>query len=78
MRFHFNPKHAPSTLQLNCQKKIPWIRIQSGQWIRIRIQEGKMTHKSRNISKVHVLVLDVPFFLELKASSVTWTFFMEA
>ncbi len=27
---------------------LDWIRIQSGQWIRIRIQEGKMTHKSRN------------------------------
>ncbi len=24
-----------------------WIRILSGQWIRIQIQEGKITHKSR-------------------------------
>jgi hypothetical protein len=24
-----------------------WMRIQSGYWIRIRIQEGKMTHKNR-------------------------------
>ncbi len=58
-----------------------WIRIQSGQWIRIRnpdsesgpgSRRAKMTHKSGSFE-----VLDVLFW-ELKASSVTWTFFMEA
>jgi hypothetical protein len=37
---------------------LDWIRIQSGQWIRIRIliQEGKKTHKKvEKIEKFHVL-----------------------
>jgi hypothetical protein len=38
------------------------IRLQSGQWIRIRIQEGKMTHKSRKNKKNSFFeVLDVLF-----------------
>jgi hypothetical protein len=43
-----------------------------------RSRRAKMTHKSRKNLKISCFeVLDV-LFGELKASSVTWTFFMEA
>jgi hypothetical protein len=51
-------------------KSVFRIRIQSGQWIRIRIQEGK----NEEISCFEVL--DV-LFLGLKVSSVALTSFME-
>ncbi len=55
-----------------------WIRIQSGQWIRIRIR-AKMIHKSRIFFfKFMFSSVGWPLLRELKASSVTWTFFMEA
>ncbi len=53
-----------------------WIRIQSGQLIRIRIQEWP-TKVETNKEISYFEVLDVVFW-ELKASSVTWTFFMVA
>ncbi len=56
------------------------IRIQSGQWIRIRIriQDGKNDpQKKKNLKNSCFKVLD-GLFWELKASSVTWTFLMEA
>ncbi len=53
------------------------IRIQSGRWIRIR--EGKNDQQKLNFLFVSSCfeVLD-GLFRELKASFVTWTFFMEA
>jgi hypothetical protein len=51
-----------------------WIQIQSGQWIRIRIQEGK------NRKNYEIACFEVPdvLFGRFKASSVAWTSFMEA
>ena len=55
------------------------IRIQSDHWIRIRIRnlntDPEMTHKCRKNSCFEVLD---GLFCELQASSVTWTYFMEA
>ncbi len=53
-----------------------WIRIQSGQWI--QIQEGKNDPQKlkKNFNSCFE-VLD-GLFCELQASSVTWTYFMEA
>ncbi len=54
------------------------IRIQSGQWIRIRIKEGKINHKNRKkVRKFHVMKCWM-FFRGLKASPEAWTSFMEA
>ncbi len=52
------------------------IRIQSGQWIRIQIQEGK-NGPQKDFKSSCFEVLD-GLFWDLKASSITWTFFMEA
>jgi hypothetical protein len=50
----------------------------SGFGIRIRIQEGKNDpQKKKTLKNSCFEVLD-GLFCELKASSVTWTFFMEA
>jgi hypothetical protein len=40
--------------------------------------EQKMTHKSRHFLKSSCFEVLDGLFLELKASSVTWTFFTEA
>ncbi len=61
------------------------IRIQSGQWIRIRIRNPDPdTGGQKWPTKVEICLKSSCFevlgglFWELKASSVTWTFFMEA
>ncbi len=62
-----------------------WIQIQSGQWIRIRIRNPDLdpegpkwpTKVEKNLELSCFEVLDVLIW-ELKASSVTWTSFMEA
>ncbi len=61
-----------------------WIRIQSGHWIRIRIRNpdpalGGQKWPTKG-EKIHVLKFEVldGLFCELQASSVTWTYFMEA
>ncbi len=48
--------------------------------IRIRIQEGKNypQKQKKKTLKVHVLKCWMASFVELQASSVTWTYFMEA
>jgi hypothetical protein len=57
------------------------IRIQSGQWIRIMDPDpgGQKwpTKVEKKFKRSCFEVLD-GLFWELKASSVTWTFFMEA
>jgi hypothetical protein len=55
-----------------------WIRIQLGQWIRIRNPDpGGQKWPTKVEKKISCFeVLDVLFW-ELKASSVTWMFFME-
>ncbi len=62
-----------------------WIRIQSGQWIRIRIRNPdpdpggqKWPTKVEIFLKSSCIEVLDGLFWELKASSVTWTFFMEA
>jgi hypothetical protein len=66
-----------------CGSDPNWIRIQSGQWIRIRIrnpvQEGKNDpqKKKKLLENSCLEVLDV-LYLEQKASFVTWMFFTEA
>jgi hypothetical protein len=61
-----------------------WIRIKSGQWIRIRnpdsesgsgSRRAKMTHKSRFFFTSSCFEVLDGLFWELKASSVTWTFY---
>ncbi len=61
------------------------IRIQSGQWIRIRIRNPDPDPEGQKWpTKVEFFFLSSCFelldglFWELKASSVIWTFFMEA
>jgi hypothetical protein len=55
------PQPSDTSLTSTCSassscKAVLRIRIQSGQWIRIQIKRGKMTHKSRKkIKKFHVL-----------------------
>ncbi len=60
-----------------------WIRIQSGQWIRIRNRDPdpggqKWPTKVEKIGKSSCFDVLDGIFWELKASSVTWTYFMEA
>ncbi len=63
------------------------IRIQSGQWIRIRIRNSdpdpdpggqKWPTKVEKSCKSSCFEVLDGLFWELKASSVTWTYFMEA
>ncbi len=60
-----------------------WIRIQSGQWIRIRNPDPdpggqKWPTKGEFFYLSSCFELLDGLFWELKASSVTWTFFVEA
>jgi hypothetical protein len=50
----------------------------SGSVFGIRIRRAKMAHKSRNFFISSCFEVLDGLFSELKASSVTWTFFMEA
>jgi hypothetical protein len=61
------------------------IRIQSGQWIRIWIRNldpdpggQKFPTKVEKICKISCFEVLDGLFRELKAFSVTWTYFMEA
>ena len=59
-----------------------WIRIQSGQWIRIRIRNPDPDPGGQKLptkgEKIHVLKCWMASYCELQASSVTWTYFMKA
>jgi hypothetical protein len=54
---HFSTELLPAGLR---------IRIQSGQWIRIRIQEGKMTHKSRKNLEISGSVFSLKCWIRIR------------
>ncbi len=89
-RYGTSTARSPTAIYCNSYSRVTdpdpdWMQIQSGQWIRIRIRNPdsdpggqKWPTKVDKIFRSSCFEMLDGLFWDLKASSVTWTFFMEA